>query len=154
MRGIYEESRLLPERSTLERSSRELATAGRIVVPERRRERIRAQRSRVTSRILALWNEVDVLLTPALATTAIAAEGGYGRAAPIAFQRAAGFMPYSPAFNLTGQPAVTVPAGFGADGLPLSVQLVGRIGAEETLYALAAQLETARPWTQLRPPVS
>ena len=154
MRGIYEESRLLPERSTLERSSRELATAGRIVVPERRRERIRAQRSPVTSRILALWNEVDVLLTPALATTAIAAEGGYGRAAPIAFQRAAGFMPYSPAFNLTGQPAVTVPAGFGADGLPLSVQLVGRIGGEETLYALAAQLETARPWTQLRPPVS
>jgi amidase len=154
MRGIYEEARGLPQPSTLERSSRQLAAAGRIIVPDRRRERIRTQRTGVSNRILALWNEVDVLLTPALATTAIAAEGGYGRAAPIALERAARFMPYSPAFNLTGQPAVTVPAGFGTGGLPLSVQLVGRMGAEDVLYALAAQIEAARPWTQHRPAIA
>jgi len=153
LRGIHEESRLVPDRSKLERSSREMAAAGRILVPDRRRERIRAQRNRVITRVLALWNEVDVLLTPGVVSTAIAAEGGYGRAAPIAFERAARFTPYTAAFNVTGQPAVTIPAGFGADGMPLSVQLVGRTGAEELLYALAAQIEAAQPWTQHRPPI-
>ena len=43
-------------------------------------------------------------------------------------------------------------AGFGADGLPLSVQLVGRMGAEDTLYSLAGQIEAARPWADQRPP--
>ena len=43
-------------------------------------------------------------------------------------QAPARFMPCTPVFNLTGQPAITMPAGFGGDGLPLSVQLVGRVG--------------------------
>ena len=49
---------------------------------------------------------------------------------------------------------MTVPAGLGSDGLPLSVQLVGRPNAEATLYALAAQLEAARPWADRRPAIS
>jgi amidase len=154
MRGIYEESLQLPDRSKLERSSRQMAAGGRILVPERRRDAILAQRHRFTARMLELWREIDVLLTPALASTAIAAEGGYGRPAPIAFDRAARFTPWTPAFNLTGQPAIAIPAGFGADGLPLSVQLVGAIGAEETLYALAGQIEAARPWAEHRPPLA
>jgi amidase len=56
--------------------------------------------------------------------------------------------------NVTGQPAVTLPAGFGSDGLPLSVQMVGRVGGEDTLYALAAQLEQAAPWAERRPPLA
>jgi len=64
------------------------------------------------------------------------------------------FTPWTPIFNLTGQPAIAVPAGFGSAGLPLSVQLVGRPGAEATLYALAAQLEQSRPWADRRPPIS
>jgi amidase len=155
LRGIYEDSLRLPDRSKLERSSRQMAAAGRWLVPPRRRDKLRGpQRAATTARMLALWDEVDVLLTPGLATTAIAAEGGFGRAGPIAFDRAARFTPYTPAFNLTGQPAVTLPAGFGADGLPLSVQLVGGPGAEDTLYSLAAQIEAAEPWTQHRPPVA
>ncbi len=55
-------------------------------------------------------------------------------------------------FNLTGQPAVAVPAGWDAAGLPLSVQLVGRRGAEDVLYGLAGQLEQAAPWASRRPP--
>jgi amidase len=90
-------------------------------------------------------------MTPGLATTAIAAEGAYGRAAPVAIDRAARFTPFTPIFNLTGQPAVALPAGFGSDGLPLSVQLVGRPGAEDMLYSLAGQLEDARPWADQRP---
>jgi amidase len=95
-----------------------------------------------------------VLLTPGLASTAIPAEGAYGKSAPLALDRAGRFMPWYPVFNLTGQPAISLPAGFGADGLPLSVQLAGRPGEEQTLYALAGQIESARPWAGDRPSIA
>ena len=93
-------------------------------------------------------------MTPGLAKTAIAAEGGYGKVAPLAIDIAGRFTPYTPMFNLTGQPAITIPAGVGSDGLPLSVQLVGRHGAEDVLYSLAGQIEAAEPWADRRPPLT
>ena len=86
--------------------------------------------------------------------TAIAAEGGYGRPAPLAVDMAGRFTPFTPPFNVTGQPAITLPAGIGDDGLPLSVQLIGAIGAEDVLYSLAAQIESAAPWADRRPPMA
>jgi amidase len=154
LRGVFEDSRTVPDPTQLERLSRQIAGAGHYVVPSRRRDKLLAKRVATTARIVALWNEVDVLLTPGLAKTAIAAEGGYGKSAPVAIDLAGRFTPYTPIFNLTGQPAVTLPAGIGSDGLPLSVQLVGRLGAEDTLYSLAGQIETARPWARQRPAVS
>ncbi len=152
-RAIYEESLKVPDRSKLERLTRQMAGVGRTVVPDWRAEQLRRKRPATTARILALWDRFDVLLTPGLASTAIAAEGGYGKTAPVAFNMAARFTPWTPVFNITGQPAVTLPAGLGTDGLPLSVQLVGRIGAEDTLYSLAGQIEGARPWAGQRPGV-
>jgi amidase len=154
VRGVYEDSLTVPDRSMLEPSTRQMAALGRYVVPPRRRTALLASRDRTTARIGALWDDVDVLMTPALAKTAIAAKGGYGRPAPLAIDIAGRFTPFTPIFNLTGQPAVSVPAGVGADGLPLAVQLVGRVGAEETLYSLAGQIEEAAPWAQRRPSVS
>jgi amidase len=151
LRGIYEDALRVPDRSVLEPISRRMAAAGRVLVPDRRLLKLRAKRARSSARILALWDDVDVLLTPALAQSAIAAEGGYGGGALRAFNIAARFTPWTPAFNLTGQPAISLPAGFGGDGLPLSVQLVGRLGAEDTLYSLAGQIEAARPWADSRP---
>jgi amidase len=152
LRGIYEESREVPDRSLLEPLTRQMAASGRWLVPERRRDALLKKRAATSARILALWDDVDVLMTPGLATTAIAAEGGYGKPAPLAIDRGGRFTPFTPVFNLTGQPAITIPAGFGTDGMPLSVQLVGRPGAEDVLYALAGQIEDARPWAQHRPP--
>jgi amidase len=63
-------------------------------------------------------------------------------------------VPYTTAWNTTGQPAASVPAGFTGDGLPLAIQLVGRPDDEDTLISLAAQIEAERPWTERRPPVS
>ncbi len=154
LRGIYEESLTVPDRTTLERSTRQMAAMGRYLVPPRRREAILAARARTTARITALWEEFDVLVIPTLAKTAIAAEGGYGKPAPVAIDIAGRFAPFTPIFNVTGQPAISIPAGVGTDGLPLAVQLVGRVGAEDTLYSLAGQIEAAAPWAQRRPQVS
>jgi amidase len=154
LRGIYEDSLTVPERSQLEQTTRRVAAAGRLV-GTRRAQKLRGElRARTSARILALWEEVDVLMTPGLASTALPAEGGYGRGALHAFNLASRFTPWTPPFNLTGQPAVTLPAGFGSDRLPLSVQLVGRPEAEHTLFSLAAQIEAARPWVDDRPPLA
>jgi amidase len=153
VRGVYEEAAATGRRGELERSTRQMAAAGRYLVPPPRRRRLLSARRATTDRITALWDEFDVLMTPALATAPVAAEGGYGRAAPVAVDIAAGMSPYTAVFNLTGQPAVTVPIGVDGDGLPIAVQLVGRVGAEDVLYALAGQLERAAPWRQRRPVV-
>jgi amidase len=151
LRGTYETSREVPDPAQLEPSTRQMASAGRYLVPDRRREKLIATLREISARILELWQEVDVLLTPGLASSAIEAEGGYGRAAPLAIDKASRFTPWTPAWNMTGQPAMTLPVGFGVDGLPLSVQLVGRPGAEDLLYSLAGQIEEARPWAHHRP---
>jgi len=70
------------------------------------------------------------------------------------FTRSSYFTPFTPIFNATGQPAISVPLFQGEDGLPLAVQLVGRPACEGALLALAAQLEAARPWSERRPAVS
>jgi len=153
LRSIYEESCDVPDRTQLEPLTRQMAWAGQRVVPVRRRDQLLGKRPETTARMLALWNEIDVLLTPGLAKTAIAAEGGFGKPAPIAIDIAGRFTPFTPIFNLTGQPAISLPAGYGSDGLPLSVQLVGRPGAEDLLYSLAGQIEHAQPWADRRPPL-
>jgi amidase len=141
-------------RGGLERSTRQMAAAGRYLVPPPRRRRLLRARLPTIERITALWDEFDVVMTPALASPAVAAEGGYGRAAPVAVDIAARMSPFTAVFNLTGQPAITVPIGVDGDGLPTAVQLVGREGAEDVLYSLAGQLEQAAPWGRRRPVVS
>jgi Asp-tRNA(Asn)/Glu-tRNA(Gln) amidotransferase A subunit family amidase len=69
-------------------------------------------------------------------------------------QRAVQFVPFTPLFNATGQPAMSVPLYWNADGLPIGTHFVGRFGDEATLFRLASQLESARPWQDRRPPIS
>jgi amidase len=68
--------------------------------------------------------------------------------------RAAEVVPFTPAFNATGQPAISLPLHWNAQGLPIGVQLVARYGREDVLLRVAAQLEEAVPWAGRRPPVS
>ncbi|RMG13576.1 MAG: amidase, partial [Planctomycetota bacterium] len=56
-------------------------------------------------------------------------------------------------FNMTGQPAISLPLHWSPDGLPIGTQWVGRFGDEATLLRLASQLETARPWADRLPPL-
>jgi amidase len=106
-------------------------------------------------RLVAWLAEYDALLTPALAERPLAL-GTLDTAAedPMStFTRSGLFTPYTPVFNASGQPGISVPLYEGDDGLPLGVQLVGRPAGEEQLLALASQLEAASPWADRRPPV-
>jgi amidase len=105
-------------------------------------------------RIVALWADIDVLLLPSLAgrPPEIGTINGCDAEEPMAaFERAVDFAPFAGPFNVTGQPAMTLPAGMGCDGLPTTVQLVGPPLGEDTLLQVASQLETARPWADRHP---
>ena len=104
--------------------------------------------------IVALWSDIDVLVTPTLAAPPIeigALQPGPDEPAIQMLLNSAGWVPFTPVWNVTGQPAVSVPLVQSPDGLPIGVQLVGAPAAEELLLSLAAQVETARPWAGRRP---
>ena len=65
--------------------------------------------------------------------------------------RAAQFVPFTPIFNVTGQPAMSVPLSWNHGNVPIGVQFAARFGDEATLFRLAAQLEQARPWADRWP---
>jgi amidase len=98
----------------------------------------------------------DLWLTPTLCTPPV--ELGYivsTEAEPmLGFERASEFVPYTPIQNVTGQPAMSVPLFWNAEGLPIGVHFAAAYNGEATLFRLAAQLEEARPWAHKRPPVS
>ncbi len=119
-------------------------------IPDRLLARARGWGDDAAARLATLPGGADVLVTPVLAAppirigalTGLATLAGAGRV-----------VPFTPAWNVTGQPAVSVPAGRTADGLPLAVQLVGRPGSEDLLLALAAQLEQVTAFSSARPPL-
>ena len=62
-------------------------------------------------------------------------------------------MPFTPPYNVTGQPAVSLPLYWNGAGLPIGAQLVAAMGREDLLIQIASQLEQARPWEDRRPPI-
>ena len=106
-------------------------------------------------RIVSLWSRYDLLLTPTLALPPALVGWETEPDDPWEqFDRAARFTPFTAAFNITGQPAMSVPLHWSAANLPIGVQLVGSPLGDAQLFRVAAQLETARPWADRRPPHS
>lgn len=108
-----------------------------------------------TRRMASWWaSGFDVLVTPTLG----APPPRLGELAPTPEDPLAGtnkmlaLIPFTPPFNITGQPAISLPLHWNTAGLPIGVQLVGAYGHEDLLLQVSAQLEQAQPWTQRRPP--
>jgi amidase len=114
-----------------------------------------AHLQRVSRTIARFMQQHDVWLTPTLGEPPIP----LGTLDPRpdnplwGIMRAAEFVPFTPLFNVTGQPAMSLPLHWNEAGLPVGVQLAGRFGDEATLFRLAAQLEAARPWRDRHPPL-
>jgi amidase len=134
------------------RRTRQTAAVGRWVTPGVREWAIR-RNEHVATLANRVFEHCDVLLTPTVAhrPPEIGVLDGVG---PVrAALRALPMIAYTALWNVTGNPAASVPAGFGSDGLPCAVQLVGRPHDETTLLTLSAQIEAARPWADARPPL-
>ena len=151
-RGIDHDAATLPRRERLERNTRKMTRLGACCRRAGLRRRVRAE-PRLAARLNSVFEVADVVLMPMLPGQAPRITDLTGRGATWSFNRAATEVAYTAPWNLIGQPAASVPAGFDGDGLPLAVQLCGRAGDEVTLLRLSAQLEEARPWAAQRPPI-
>lgn len=98
-----------------------------------------------------MFSKFDILVTSTLGSLPIAAGSLRGVAPGAAGLTRRAFMPNTRIFNLTGQPAMSVPLAWSDQGLPIGVQFVARMGGEATLFRLAGQLEQAAPWAARRP---
>ncbi|MFC1896105.1 amidase [Thermodesulfobacteriota bacterium] len=107
----------------------------------------------VSRQVAGFFSDMDVWLTPTLAEPPVLL--GSFDATPEdplrGILRAGQYVPFTPFCNVTGQPAMSVPLFWNDGGLPVGVHFVGQFGDEATLFRLAAQLETARPWGNRRP---
>ena len=113
-----------------------------------------AHRAEVIDRMRALVRvaeEADLILTPTTATTALLAEGKPPR--EIAGQPISGMgtVPFTAPFNISGMPAVSIPAGLSAEGMPVALQVVARRHEEELVLGCAAIAEANRPWPKFAP---
>jgi amidase len=112
----------------------------------------------VSREVGAFFDNVDLLVTPTLARLpAPLGELNQDRKGMSAMEwthQVFSYAPFTPLFNTTGQPAISLPLHWSAGGLPVGVQIAGRFGDEATLLRVAAQLEQARPWAAKRPPVN
>jgi amidase len=134
----------------LERRTRGMSRLGSLF-SDRAVARARASETGHAARINAIFDDHDVLLTAVTAKPPVEVGHWEGLGALRTLLGNAFTYPFTGVWNVTGQPAAAVPAGFTSDGLPLSVQLVGRPNDEGTLLSLAAQLEAERPWADKRP---
>jgi len=152
-RGVYDDVASLPHPERLEPRTRAFARIGGLI-SERRLNAIRATESQVAERVQSIFDDVDVVITPGSATGP-SRVGAYQRRGAIStLTLVAARVPFQAMFNVTGQPAAVVPWDLDGNGLPTSIQLVGRPFDEATLLSLSAQIEQARPWADRRPPVS
>jgi amidase len=100
----------------------------------------------------AFFERHDVLLSTTIARTSLPLGTVRMDGSAEQFERAVAPMtPFTAVCNATGVPAMSVPIEWTDDGLPIGMHFVARYGGEETLYALAAQLEQAKPWRKRRP---
>ena len=152
-RGIHDDAKAMPHPSRLEPRTKGMAVLGRLV-GRRGLDRAQAALAGDAARINAIFDDVDLVLGPGTAQVPPPAGEWTGAGALRTFHGVSGVVPFNAIWNHTGNPAACIPSGLSAAGLPLAVQLAAGADGEETILAVAAQLERARPWADRRPPVA
>jgi aspartyl-tRNA(Asn)/glutamyl-tRNA(Gln) amidotransferase subunit A len=114
-------------------------------------------RTRIYRQIQGWFQRYDMIATPTLARTALAIDHDFFASIEIDGEPAdtvrKAWYPYTHPFNLSGNPAVTLPCGWASDGLPVGLQLVGPHFGDARLFRAAALFEMARPWADRTPPL-
>jgi amidase len=143
----------VPHPERLERRTRGFRRLGSLL-PDALYERARgAGRDADSARVNAIFDDFDVLVTPVMCDTAVPVRRWEGRGALWTAIGMGRFYPFCVPWNHLGNPAMAVPFGFAADGMPLSIQVIARHGDEAKLLSLAAQIEAERPWADKTPPL-
>ncbi|MFI9507999.1 amidase [Nocardia sp. NPDC052566] len=152
--GIREEADRVDRPDLLERRTRTIAAAARVVAPEPVLRWAERRGEQIAATVNQTFDAYDLLLTPTLPTL----PPKVGRLDSVgvlrAMQRSLPMTSYTALWNITGNPAAAVPAGWSKSGLPLSVQLVGRPNDELGILRVARQLEQVRPWADRWPDLS
>ena len=151
--GIAEDAERIPRPERLQRRTRGFARLGRLV-PRPLLDKALRDEARHSARINELFRDHDVLLTPTCARPPVKAAQWEGLGALRTLLELAAVYPFTGIWNMTGQPALAIPAPPSADGLPVGAQLIGPPDGEGRLLALAAQLERELGWPALRPPLA
>lgn len=148
--GIRDWSARVPDLRLLDPRTRHNIALGRLLGGPVLRA-ARAAEAPLARRIGGIFRRYDVVLTPTTATPPPLIGATDGLSSPRTDRAVIAACPYAWPWNVLGWPAVGVPAGFTADGLPLGVQLLGPADSEPLLISLAAQLEDDRRWYRHRP---
>jgi amidase len=150
--GIRDDVRELPHPERLERRTRQLAGLGRLMGDGAVR-RARAAEEARARRINAVFEDVDVLLTPTLPSPPDHLGRFEARSLATTIALVSGMVGFTQAWNVTGQPAASLPAPVPPGSLPIGATLVGRPHDEATLLSLSAQLEGELRWPERVPPL-
>lgn len=153
LRSAADTAAAVDEPARLSDSTRAVAALGRLYSPAVV-SAARRYSERIAARVNSVFDDVDVLLGPVtprppLRVGELADRNWLGLL--LGAQR---FTAFTTLWNVAGNPAASVPAGFTAGGLPLAVQVVGRPDDEATVLGVSAQLERERPWADRRPPTA
>jgi amidase len=150
LRGIRDEAKSLPHPDRLSDQTKGFVRLGGLF-SDRRLRKVRDRQHRAAARILELFRDHDLLITPTTARMPVEVGHWRGQGALRTINGMSNVYPYGAAWNYTGQPAAAIPAGFSEGGLPRSVMVIARPNDEPTLLSLAAQLEAERRWADRRP---
>jgi amidase len=150
--GIANHYAEVPHPERLEKRTRGFARLGR-AIPDRMVQRARRREVEHSARINAIFDDVDLLVTPCTGTLPVEVGRWRGMGATRTLLSMSRVYAFTATWNYTGQPAMAVPVGLGTEGLPRSVMLIAPPNREDLLLAVAQQMETAIAWPESRPPV-
>jgi amidase len=150
--GVREDIEAMAQPEALEPRTRRVGGLGALL-GGRALRRARAKEQERAARINRIFDDVDVLLSPTLTSAPVRAGRYHGAGMVRSINMGADLTVFTVPWNVTGQPAVSIPTPTPHDGVPLAAQLVGRPNDEVTLLSLAAQLEAEVGWAERRPPV-